>query len=227
MKILKGSASYGYHSRPLKAVLLILAVITTLFIGVRCDDNDDSETRTLQSTLSASGDGGSVETKSLSSALGNLYIENFNDPERNQLAKLLCEESYKKLVFQFYKLKNGRLTLVVFAGKQNGKEFNPYFHVLNWVDDTVVQDIEDKEVFLGDQTLDSGGDFKMLKDAINKGSRNDTSKNYVILTPELKRFSKDGKYVIEYSVRFTSTLEGFASQILPTRSGRLHPSPPY
>jgi hypothetical protein len=99
--------------------------------------------------------------------------------------------------------------------------------VLNWVDDVVVQDIEDKEVFLGDQKLATDADFKMLKDAINKGSKNDSTKNYVVFTPELTRFSADGKYVIEYSIRFTSSLVGFGTQLLPPGSSRLHPSPPY
>ena len=227
MKITKGPFRYSSRRLLLRRSFQLCAVIAFLIAGVRCDDQGDNDSQPVQASLGASAPNEGIESQSFSSALGNLYIENFHDPSRNQLAKLLCEESYKTLLFQFYKLKNGRLTLVAFAGKQNNKDFNPYFHVLNWVDDAVVQDIEDKEVFLGDQKLTTDGDFRMLKDAINKGSKNDSSKNYVIFTPELKRFSADGKYVIEYSIRFTSSLEGFASQILPAGSGRLHPSPPY
>ena len=101
------------------------------------------------------------------------------------------------------------------------------FHVLNWVDDVAVQDIEGKEVFLGDQKLDNDDSFKMLKAAINKGSKKDESQNYVVFTPELKRFTADGKYVIEYSIHFTSSLVDFSNQILPVSRGRLNPSPPY
>ena len=226
MKTLKGPFSYIDHSRSLRILVLSFAVLSVLLIGIHCDESDDTSAQFLQSGT-PSDKSADTETRSVSSALGNLYIENFNDPARNQLAKLLCDDSYKKLIFQTYKLKDGRLTLVVFAGKQNEKEFNPYFHVLNWVDDAVVEDMQDKEVFLGDHRLNDDKEFKLLKDAINKGPKNDTSRNYIVFTPELKQFSNDRKYVIEYSIRFTSSLDGFASQILPAGSARLHPSPPY
>ncbi|NEU07908.1 hypothetical protein GZH53_06250 [Flavihumibacter sp. R14] len=227
MKIFKGSISYRSDGFPTKVFLLLCSIISFTIIGISCNDKNEGDSQPLQASLSSSAEKGQVESKSVSSGLGNLYIENFNDPSRNQLAKLLADENYKKLVFQFYQRKDGRLTLVAFAAKQNGKEFNPYFHVLNWVDDVAVQDIEGKEVFLGDQKLDNDASFKMLKDAINKGSKKDESHNYVVFTPELKRFTADGKYVIEYSIHFTSSLVDFSNQILPVSRGRLNPSPPY
>ena len=226
MRIIKGLVSYSSYGFPLKRLLWICVIYLFFIIGISCERNE-SESYLQNANIGTASGNGEVEPMSVSPALGNLYLENFNDPSKNQLVKLLCDDSYKSLVFQFYKLKNGRLTLVAFASKPNGKDFNPYFHILKWVDDTIVQDIDDKEVFLGDQRLDISGDFKMLKEAVNKGSVNDSSKNYIVFTPELKRFSADGNYVIEYSFRFTNSLEGFASQILPAGAGRLHPSPPY
>jgi hypothetical protein len=226
MEISKRPLSKRSDCLPARAVFLLCMIVSTI-IGISCADKDEGDAQPLQVSPAVSAERDGIEAKSVSSALGNLYIENFNDPSRNQLAKLLCEESYKKLIFQFYKRKDGRLTLVAFAAKQNGKEFNPYYHVLNWVDDAAVQDIEDKEVFLGDQKLDNDASFKLLKDAINKGSKNDDFQNYIVFTPELKRFSTDGKYVVEYSIHFTHSLADFNSQILPVSRGRLNPSPPY
>lgn len=231
MKILKGLLNYKFNSCPAqKLSLAFLVLFLSLLIGISCNEKNEYDSQPVgiePANLSASTGSTGTESKAFSTGLGNLYLENFNDPSRNQLAKLLSNESYKKLVFQFYKLKNGRLTLVAFAGKLNNKDYNPNYQVLGIVDDVIVQDIEDKEVFLGDQKLDNDAGFKLLKDAINQGSKNDTSKNYVIFTPELKRFSASGTYVVEYSINFTNSLRGFSNQTLPVGSRRLNPSPPY
>jgi hypothetical protein len=230
MKTLKGLINYKPYGFPaLQIFPTSIALYLLLFISFSCNEKDESGSQAGMETasLNASSGKGGVETKSLSSTLGNLYLVNFNDTAKNQLTRLFSDESYNKLTFQTYKLKNGQLTLAVFAGKQNSKEFNPDFQVLGFVDDIVIQDIEDKEVFLGDQKLDNDTGLKMLKEAINVGSKNDSTKNYVIFTPELKRFSTAGNYVIEYSIRFTSSLEEFKNQLLSPASGRLNPSPPY
>ena len=232
MKTLKGLIDYQLYSFPaLKILSASFALYLLSFMSLSCNDKDEygSQSGAETASLNASSGKGRIATKSISTTLGNLYLENFHDTtkNKNQLARLLSDESYNKLTFQTYKIKNGQLTLVVFAGKQNSKEFNPHFQVLGLVDDIVIQDMEDKEVFMGDQKLDNDTAFKMLKDAVNVGSKNDSTKNYVIFTPELKRFSTAGNYVIEYSIRFTSSLDEFKSQLLSPPSGKLNPSPPY
>lgn len=228
MKNLKGFRKLPDISILPEKYLLIASFAALLFIGVRC--NDKQETVPAPAGLEqnnkfnkiAGTDGSS--TQSISSGLTSMYLLNFNDPAKNQLSSLISDESYKKIFFQSYLTKTGQLTLVAFAAKQNGKEFNPNYAILGLVNDHGTQDLQDKEVFLGDQTL-SGSAFEMLKDAINKDSRNDTTKNYVVFSPELKPFGKS--YVVEYTIRFTNTLDGFDIQLLPSSSGRLNPSPPY
>lgn len=231
MKLLKGSKNYKLDSYPFcNSVATLVALFFILLAGPSCNEKDEFNSHPLtieKSNLSASTDGVSSQSESAGNGLVNLYLENFHDPARNQLAKLLSDENYKKLIFQFYKLRSGRLTLVAFAGKQNDKEFNPDYQILGLVDENAVADIEGKEVFLGNQILDNDAVFKMLKNSINQGSKNDTSKNYVIFTPEIKRFSASGGYVVEFTIRFTNSLRDFSSQILPVGGGRLNPSPPY
>jgi hypothetical protein len=228
MKILKGFLNLrGNSVLPKKYLLILLFPLFVFLIGVNCNDKQESDPGPIgieQNKLNKlAATDGSV-TQSISSGLSSMYLLNFNDTAKNQLSRLISDESYKKLFFQSYLTKNGQLTLVAFAGKENGKEFNPGYEVLGLVNDHGTQDLRDKEVFLGDQTL-AGNGFKMLKDAINKDSRNDTTKNYVVFSPELKRFGNS--YIVEYSIRFTNTLDGFDVQLLPARSGRLNPSPPY
>lgn len=232
MKTLKGLIHYKFYSRPtsIKYSLALFKVVVLITILIGCNDKNESDSSSPQvekSNLSASS--GSVRTSasSINSGLSSLYLENFSDTSKNQLARLLSDQSYKKLIFQFYKLKNGRLTLVAFAGKQNNKDFNPNYQILGLVDDIVVQDIGDKEVFLGDQKLDNDSGFKLLKESVNTESKNDSSKNYVIFTPQLKRFSASGSYVVEFSIAFTNSLRDLSSQILPVSGGKLNPSPPY
>lgn len=228
MKILKGLLIVVDKSLlPKKYLLILIFPVFVFLIGLSCNDKQESDPGSIgigQNKLNKfAATDGSV-TQSISSSLSSIYLLNFNDTAKNQLSKLISDESYKKLFFQSYLTKNGQLTLVAFAGKQNGKEFNPAYQVLGLVNDHSTQDLQDKEVFLGDQTL-SGNVFEMLKDAINKDSRNDTTKNYVVFSPELKAFGN--AFRVEYSIRFTNTLEGFDIQLLPSSTGRLNPSPPY
>lgn len=231
MKILKGVMNYKLYSCPLSnSFLVLLALLFILPAGLSCNDKNEynSQAPAIEKAgLSASSGVVNSQSKSVSTGLVNLYLENFHDPERNQLAKLLSDENYKKLIFQFYRLRSGRLTLAAFAAKQNDKEFNPNYQILGLVDENVVADIDGKEVFLGNQILDNDAVFKMLKNSINQGSKNDTAKNYVIFTPEIKRFSAYGSYVIEFTIRFTNSLRDFSNQTLPVGGGRLNPSPPY
>lgn len=231
MKILRGSMNYTFCSCPPPTNTLFVLILLFLSVaGSGCQDKDESNSDPLaieKSHLSASTESVGTQSEVAGTGLFNLYLENFQDPKRNQLARLLSEENYKKLIFQFYRLRDGRLTLAAFAGKHNGKGFNPDYQILKIADDTAIEDVVGKEVFLGSQVLDNDALFKTLKNAVNEGSKNDTSKNYVLFTPQLKRFSESGSYVIEYSIRFTNSLQGLSSQILPVSSGRLNPSPPY
>lgn len=230
MRTLKGPLNYLNSWPTPKNTSFLFVMFFFCFGGLSCRDKDESYSQPLamdNSRLSASTESLGTQFEDPSTGLFNLYLENFRDAKRNQLTGLLSEENYKKLVFQFYRLRDGRLTLAAFAGKQNDKNFNPNYQILRIVDDEPIEDIEGKEVFLGSQVLENDALFKTLKDAVNEGSKNDTSKNYVLFTPELKRFSESGNYVIEYSIRFTNSLQGLSSQILPVRSGRLNPSPPY
>jgi hypothetical protein len=230
MKTSKDIKNYKFYSFQAAQRSFTSLLIGFLFIGPACNDKNEinSQPNGLeQARLSESSKQEHTESKAISSTLGTLYLENFNDPARNQLAMLLSNASYKKLVFQFYKLKDGRITLVAFAGKLNGKDFNPNFQVLGVVDDAGFQDIDNAEVFLGDQKLENDAGFQMLKEAVNQGSKNDTSKNYVIFTPELKRFSPEGASVIEFSINFVPSLTDLSASIIPVGSRKLNPSPPY
>lgn len=207
-----------------------MILVLAFSFGISCNKSNDIEAEPLgidQSNLRASTGVEEVTTGSVSTRLKTLYLENFNDQSRNQLSKLLSDESYKKLVFQNYLLRNGQFTLVAFAVKQNGKDFNPQYQVLGVVNDDLGQDISDKEVFFGDQKLESSNGFQELKSAINEGTKNDSSKNYVIFIPQLKLLQGSRSYVIEYSINYTHTLDDLDVQILPVRSTRLNPSPPY
>jgi hypothetical protein len=221
MKISKGSYLQN------KYILSFMFPVFVILAGVSCNDHQESDALPegiVQNGQNKLASTSGVISQSINTGLSSMYLLNFSDTSKNQLRRLLSDENYKKLFFQTYLTKNGKFTLVAFAGKQNGKEFNPNYEVLNLIDDHGTQDLQDKEVFLGDQTLADEG-FNMLKDALNTGSRNDRSKDYVVFTPELKRFGQS--YVIEYSIRFTSTVEQFDISLLPARSGRLNPSPPY
>ena len=228
MKILKGFIDLqGNSVLPKKYLLIFLFPVLVILIGLSCNDKQESDPGTVgieQNKLNKLAATEGAVTQSISSGLSSMYLLNFNDPDKNQLRSLISDENYKKLFFQSYLTKNGQLTLVAIAGKQNGKEFNPAYQVLGLVNDHGTQDLQDKEVFLGDQIL-SGNVFDLLKEAINKDSRNDTTKNYVVFSPELKAVGNG--YRVEYSIRFTNTLVGFDIQLLPTSSGRLNPSPPY
>ncbi|MBC7914167.1 MAG: hypothetical protein H7Y07_08590 [Pyrinomonadaceae bacterium] len=209
---------------------LFLLTVTVLFLsGVSCNDKNEADSVSPNGELSASINSPSGDVgKSISSALRIMYLENFNDQSRNQLAKLVCDENYKKLIFQFYTTKNGDLTLVAFAAKPNSKDFNPDYQILGVVNDAVAVDIQDKEVFMGDQKLDYNSGFKELRDAVNKGSKNDTTKNYIIFTPDLKRFTtRSPSFVIEFSITFSSTLKGLDPHITGKGFVKLNPSPPY
>lgn len=228
MKALNGLTNFqGNLFIPKQNLLILLFPFLVLVTVLSCNDKEESDPGLAsieQNKINKlAGTDGSV-SQAISSGLSSLYLLNFNDPDKNQLSSLISDENYKKLFFQTYLTKSGQLTLVAFAGKQNGKEFNPNYQVLGLVNDHSTQDLQDKEVFLGDQTL-SGNVFETLKDAINKDSRNDTTKNYVVFSPELKAFGNG--YRVEYSIRFTNTLQGFDIQLLPGSSGRLNPSPPY
>jgi len=230
MKTSKDYKNYKFYSFLASPTFFASLLAGLLYFAASCNDKNEIGSRSTgleQASLSASSGKEGTESKAISSTLGTLYLENFNDPARNQLAKLLSNESYKKLVFQFYKRKDGRLTLVAFAGKLNNKDFNPNYQILGIADDAIAEDIDDTEVFLGDQKLENDGGFKMLKEAINQGTTNDTSKNYVIFTPGLKRFSPDGASVIEFSITFAGSLVGLSASIIPAGSRRLNPSPPY
>ena len=230
MKILKDFKKHEFYCFRASRSFFSSLLIAILFIESGCTDKNEINSRSgelEQANLSASSGKPGTESKDINSSLGTLYLENFNDPERNQLARLLTNENYKKLVFQFYKRKDGRLTLVAFAGKLNDKDFNPDYQVLGIADDAGEQSLDNVEVFLGDQKLENDAGFKMLKEAINQGSKNDTSKNYVIFSPELKRFSPEGASVIEFSISFVSSLDGLNASIIPVGSRKLNPSPPY
>jgi hypothetical protein len=215
-------ASQKYH-------LFLLIFILLVFGGIGCNDKNEAESVSPIGGLKASINSPSGDVgKSINSALRIMYLENFNDQSRNQLAKLVCDENFKKLIFQFYTTKNGDLTLVAFAAKQNGKEFNPDYQILGIVNDAVAEDIQEKEVFLGDQKLEYNSGFKVLQEAVNKGSKNDSTKNYIIFTPELKRLTPRGpSFVIEFSITFSSTLKGLDPHITGKGFVKLNPSPPY
>lgn len=204
---------------------LRLVILITLLSACNDKSQSDFPAPIEKSGLSASSGGNGLSSGSVNPGLSTLYLENFADTSKNQLARLLADPSYKKLIFQLYKLKNGRLTLVAFAGKQNNKDYSPRYQVLGVADD-IVQDIGDKEVFLGDQKLEDDM-FKLLKESLNTVARNDSTKNYVIFTPELKRFSASGAYVVEFSITFANSIADLSSQILPASRGKLNPSPPY
>lgn len=231
MKTLKGLVSHRHsNGLPTKSCFIFLMTIVVFTIGFSCQDNDiEPQTPGIEhSNLRAStGVGGVSDENTSNTNLKTLYLENFSDPSKNQLAKLLSNENYKKLIFQSYLTRNGQLTLVAFAAKQNGKDFNPDYQVLGVIDDNPGQDLQDKNVFLGDQKLESSSGFQLLKDAVNTRSKNDTLKNYVIFSPELKLIPGSRSYVVEYSINFINSLDGFAAQILPRSSTRLNPSPPY
>lgn len=217
----------GNRLIPKKYALVFLCSFF-IFIGLSCNDKEETDQAagSIESNsinkLAATGAG--AANQAISTGLSSVYLLNFNDPAKNQLNSLFSDDSYKKLFFQTYISKSGQLTLAAFAGKQNGKEFSLSYQILGVVNDHSSQDLQDKQVFLGDQVL-SGPTFEMLKAAVNKDSKNDTTKNYVVFSPELKAF--DNGFRVEYSIRFTNTLEGFDIQLLPSNAGRLNPSPPY
>jgi len=232
MKTLKGLTRYRFPIFPTeeKSYFKLFRLVILISMVSACNDKSQSDlpsTRVDKSNLSASSGSNRLSSGVIDAGLSTLYLENFSDTSKNQLARLLSDQSHKKLVFQFYKLKDGRLTLVAFAGKQNNRDFSANYQILGIVNDSPVEDIGDKEVFLGDQKLDNDSGFKLLKEAVNTESKSDSSNNYVIFTPELKRFSASGSYVVEFSITFTNSLRDLNSQILPVSRAKLNPSPPY
>ncbi|MBC7914457.1 MAG: hypothetical protein H7Y07_10085 [Pyrinomonadaceae bacterium] len=230
MKKIRGLLDYRLYWVSSKKHCLFLLTIIILFIGgISCNDKNEANSVSPYGELSANTNSPSGDVgKSINSALRIMYLENFNDQSRNQLAKLVCDENYKKLIFQFYTTKSGDLTLVAFAAKQNSNDFNPNYQILGVINDAVASDIQDKEVFMGDQKLEFNSGFKELRDAVNKGSKNDSTKNYIIFTPDLKRLTPRGpSFVIEFSITFSSTLKGLDPQITSKGFVKLNPSPPY
>ena len=106
-----------------------------------------------------------------------------------------------------------------------------HFWLLGLVDGSVIEDIHDKEVFMGDQKLENSTGLQTLKDAINKGSSNDSTKNYIVFTPVLKKFSSPNlvtnTYVVEIVVSFSNTLKGLDPHVSGKSPIKLNPSPPY
>ncbi|WP_026898717.1 hypothetical protein [Daejeonella oryzae] len=226
MKILKRLVNNTIYCLPnTKWILILIIYACLLFSGFSCnDDNSFAPVQANNEEANPNFSDGDGQPKS-ESVLRIMYLTNFNDPDKNQLAQLLCNENYKKLVFQFFKNREEKLTLAAFAGKLNDKGYNPNFQILNVVDDIIVEDIQGKEVFLGELEMENNSAFKLLKESLNKGAKNDTTKNYILFTPTLRPYSAR-RYTVEFTIRFTNSLRGLDSQLLPG-SFKLNPSPPY
>ena len=84
---------------------------------------------------------------------------------------------------------------------------------------------------MGDQKLEHSTRLQTLKVAINKGLRNDSTKNYIVFTPVLKKFSSPNlitnTYVIEIVVSFSNTLKGLDPNVSGKSPIKLNPFPPY
>ena len=150
---------------------IFLLLIPTFFFIINCNNNSTSKVRSAEIKDSTVNRGSIIDSDQIFKSrirtkLDTLILYNYRG--NPQLKKVLIDASlHEKLIFQFYKLSNNKLTLAVWPSRHRNQGVDPMqVQILtNW--HTSILNIAHEAIFLGDQQIKDTTQFNFLKGIVN------------------------------------------------------------
>ncbi len=174
---------------------LTIIVVANSFSG--CSSPDATKAQSLKDTTNASAstyNPSAVQASDvITGQLKILYIE-------TDTLKTFIRSNPGKAVFQFLIDNDGALTLALFKGNKNHKNFDQQKLVLKVSGDDADGQVITKNVFLGDQEISrktdaDGGAFKDIKDTVDK-----YKPEFIIFTPHITTVGQNKTDTIKYEI---------------------------